>query len=261
MNRRWLLAGIATTLVSVWSATASAEDAKGFGNKGQLILSADRLMPLFSWTSTSVEFTDNANVKHKETNSGTSMSFLWGNDRDVAFKVHTVPRVGFDFTIIDRLTLGGSVAVAFGLGGSTTTTTTAPNGNSVEQKADSPNTTVVGVQPRVGYILPIGDVLALWLRGGFAFYSVSSKTSDTNNQGVEITQKDSGTLFSLDLDPQLMIVPMEHFFINVGPLINFPLAGSLDHTTSGGGTTVTTSNDLTQWHIGISAGLGGWFNL
>lgn len=261
MNRRWLLAGIATTFVSVWSATASAQEAKGFGNKGQLILSADRLMPLFSYTSTTIE-NKNGNVTTKTTENGSSMAFLWGDESNVSFKVHTVPRVGFDFTIIDRLTLGGSVAVAFGLGGSRNTTVTN-GGTTVERSADSPSTTVVGVQPRVGYILPVGDVLAIWLRGGFAFYSVSQKTPVDNNgnNNNDDSDKTSATLFSIDLDPQLTIVPMEHLFITVGPLINFPLTGSVDQTSVRGATTTTVSNDLTQWHFGISAGLGGWFNL
>ncbi|AKU98923.1 hypothetical protein AKJ09_05587 [Labilithrix luteola] len=216
-------------------------------------------MPLFSYTSTSIENKD-GDTTTKVTQNGSSIALLWGDESNVSFKVHTVPRVGVDYTIIDRLTLGGSVAVAFGLGGSTKTTVSG-RGTSVERSGDSPSTTVVGVAPRVGYILPVGDVLALWLRGGFSFYSVSEKTPVNNNNNNNDSDKNSATLFSIDLDPQLTIVPMEHFFFTVGPLINIPLTGNVDRTSVRGATTTTVSNDLTQWHFGISAGLGGWFNL
>ena len=94
---------------------ASADEANGFGEKTQLIVSADRLMPAFSYTSQTLTATQGG-ATLKTTDSGTSAALLFGREPNLGV-VHTIPRVAFDFTIIRHLTLGGSVAVAFGLGG------------------------------------------------------------------------------------------------------------------------------------------------
>jgi hypothetical protein len=68
-------------------------------------------------------------------------------------------------------------------------------------------------------------------------------------------------MFSLDLDPQFMIVPVQHFFFQMGPLITIPLTGNSSQEVVSGATTTTVDRDLTLFHIGLTAGIGGWFNL
>lgn len=238
--------------------TAHAADANGFGSQTQLILSADRLVPVFSYSSVKVTDTE-GNRTTKDTTSGSSTSILWGQDVGVN-NVHTVPRVGLDVSIgSTHLTVGGDLAFAFSLGGSHEVETTQ-NNTTTTVKTDSPSTTVIGLAPRVGYILPLGDVFALWLRGGFGFYSVKQTFEEAGNNGNNrTTNRDS--VFSLDLDPQFAIIPIEHFFFTVGPLVNIPLTGSRSTELVRGAVTTTVDNDLTVWHLGVAAGLGGWFNL
>jgi hypothetical protein len=228
---------------------ASAEEANGFGESKQLILSVDRLVPLLSYSSQTT--TNNQGLK--TTDSGTSIAVLLGREPNLGV-VHTLPRVAFDFTIVRHLTLGGSFAFAIGLSGKHE----EDFPNNVTRSSNAPRTTVVGFAPRVGYVIPLGHVFAFWPRAGFAYYSVSTKTDTFAQNGtVVVTTTDSDSVFSLDLDPQFVWTPIQHFFINFGPIMNVPLSGSRE--TSAG--VNTFKNDLSVLHVGLTAGLGGWFDL
>jgi hypothetical protein len=258
-----MLGACAALAALAWAGRSDAQEAKGFGEKGQLIISADRLFPLFSYTSQSTTETRNDNTTVTTTDKGSSFVLLLGREPGIS-SVHTIPRVSVDFTIIPRLTLGGTIVVGFGLGGSHNTETNPPNGPKVTTSNDAPTQTILGFGPRVGYILPLGEILAFWPRGGISFYSDRTRTVDNGNGNPnqpQITTTDTATLWSLDVDPQLCIVPIPHFFFNAGPLLNIPLTGSVSHEQANGGTTQTTKNDLSVWHIGISVGLGGWLEL
>jgi hypothetical protein len=245
------LAAVVTPSVAL----AAPDDANGFGEKHQLILSVDRLMPLFSYSSQTVTSTT-GNAVVKSTDSGTSMAFLFGREPSIGV-VHTLPRIAFDFTIVRHLTLGGSFAFAVGLGGSHEDDV----GNGVTRKRDAGKTTLIGFAPRVGYVIPLGSVFAFWPRAGFAYYSVSTKTPNLGPGNNLITVTDSDSVLSLDLDPQFVWAPVQHFFINFGPLVNIPITGSRSTETLTGPQSSTTKNDLSVFHFGLSAGLGGFFDL
>ncbi|HVJ93588.1 MAG TPA: outer membrane beta-barrel protein [Labilithrix sp.] len=253
----------AAVLVSTTEA-AAAGNANGFGEKGELIVSADRLVPLFSYTYSSTTRTVGG-VELTDSHSGSGLSLLWGQSlaRSNTFQpsVHTIPRVAFDVTVIPRLTIGAAIAFGFGLGGTNETQTVAPNGTRVTRTADAPTATAIGLAPRVGYILPLTDIFAFWPRLGFGFYSMSMSTETTNNNNVVTTTKLTDTHFSLDVDPQFALVPLEHFFITFGPVVNIPLTGSRTSTTITGSTTQETEFDASTFHVGLTAGLGGWFNI
>jgi len=240
--------------------SASAQEAHGFGEKHQLILSADRLMPFFSFTSASTTQTQ-GNATVTRTDSGASLALLVGNEPTVG-SLHTIPRVAFDVTVIDRLTVGGSFVLAFGLSRTLSTESVSNQGQTVTTERDAPKATLVGVAPRVGYIIPLGSAFAFWPRAGFAFYSRSESADQVNGQGVVVGKDtDSLTAFSLDLDPQFAVVPIEHFFFTFGPIVNIPLTGSISHEEVRGPTTTNTSIDSSIFHLGINAAIGGWFNL
>jgi hypothetical protein len=248
---------VVASLVGLLSArSASAQEANGFGEKTQLIITADRLMPLFSYSSQTVTETRNG-ATLRTSDSGTSAAFLLGSEPSLG-SVHTIPRVALDFTVVHHLTLGGSIVLAFGLGG----THEDDFGNNTTRKGDAPKTTVIGIAPRVGYVIPLASTFAFWPRAGFAFYSVSTKTSNfQGNNNIEIVTTNNDSLLSLDLDPQFVWAPIPHFFFHFGPLVNVPLSGSRSVETATGATSNTTKSDLSVFHFGISAGLGGWFDL
>jgi hypothetical protein len=261
-------AGIALLAVAFsWSSPAAAAGhANNLGDKSQLIITADRLIPVFGYTYSSVTTTQNGQ-ELTDSRTGAGMSLLFGRDFGLAedtvpINVHTLPRLAFDFTIIPHLTLGAAIAFGFGLGGTDKNEFLQGNARTT-RSVDAPRATAIGIAPRVGYVIPLGDVLAFWPRAGFGFYSVSAKRDsvDQNNPNNVTTRSATDTVFSLDLDPQLAIVPLEHFFFHVGPLVNIPLSGSRSVKTTSGATTVSVSTDTSLFHFGITAGLGGWFNL
>jgi len=251
-----MVLGAAAALFASAPRSAAAQEANGLGEKGQLILSVDRLMPLLSYSSQS-ETSTTQGLTVKTSDSGTSAALLFGSEPTLGV-VHTIPRIAFDFTIINHLTVGGSLAVAFGLGGKREVD--AGNGTPI-RKTDTPSRTVFGFAPRVGYIIPLSHTIAFWPRLGFALYTVSSKSDDVNNQNVVTTTTNTDTLFSLDLDPQFTWAPIPHFFFHAGPLLNIPVSGSRSVETATGPGSITTKSDLSVFHIGLSAGLGGWFDL
>jgi hypothetical protein len=248
--------------VAASSSSAEAADTRGFGEKYQLILSADRLVPAFSYTSASSTTLGPNNIELTRSESGAGMSLLLGrNIESFMVNPHTMPRVAFDFTIIPRLTLGAAIAFGFGLGGSTRDESVSPGNVVVARESDAPTATVVGLAPRVGYIIPLTSLIAFWPRAGFAFYSVSLDRDVIEDNAVVGSSSATDTHFSLDLDPQFVFVPVEHFFFHVGPLANIPLSGTRSVETTEGPRTDRTSNDISLFHFGISAGIGGWLSL
>lgn len=257
--RSLALAFGATALLCAGSAgDASAQEANGLGEKGELIITADRLMPLFSYASQSVSSTQ-GNVDTKTTDSGASVAFLLGSSPSIAVNPHTVPRLAIDYTVINRLTLGGSVVVAIGLGGSHSVENTPANGPVTTAKSDADKTNVFGFAPRVGYILPLGHTFGFWPRAGMAFYSLSTKATGNQGNGNNVTTTTTYSVWSLDLDPQFVWVPMQHFFAHFGPLLNIPLTGGRSVESSNSSNTIR--NDFSVFNLGLSAGLGGWFDL
>jgi hypothetical protein len=253
----------AALIVALGSSAAEAADTKGMAEKGNLFISADRLIPLFNYTHGSVTRTTPGGVDLTDSVSGTSLSLLFGYSPELGrtglVNVHTIPRIAFDISIIRHLTLGAGIAFAFGLGGSVEHEAAQGNGK-VTTSTDLPSTTAIGFTPRVGWLLPLSDLFAFWPRAGIGIYSLSSAT-DVNQNANLGTVKSSATIFSLDLDPQFALVPYEHFFIHAGPIMNIPLSGSVSTTTTVGANQTKTTFDASIFSFGLSAGIGGWFNI
>lgn len=266
--------GAAAILAASATDAHAAGHANGFGEKGELIISADRLVPLFGYTHSAVEISGqlNNNDIREQSTSSSGMSFLFGRDFssfDLSAQngiiqpvnMHSLPRVAFDVTIINNLTLGAGIAFAFGFGGSfKTERVTGPN-TTVTTKTDAPSSTAIGLSPRVGYILPLGEHFAFWPRAGLSFYSVGYKLETVVGNNTTIEAKVSDTMFALDLDPQLAIIPTEHFFITLGPMLNIPFAGNRTTGFTTGARTDERDDDISVLHFGIHAGIGGWLNL
>lgn len=266
ITRMLAVVGAAMGVLST-AAIASAQTAegRGFGQKGEFIFSADRLVPILAFTQN--KFTNNdANPNVSTTQTGSAISLLWGNNAILGGgpgglnggggnpTFYTTPRVGFDYVLIPNLTLGGDLFVFFTLGGSSTTksgntsvTTNLPSGNAF------------GIAPRVGYIFGMSDLLSIWLRGGLSFYHAGTSQNDNNCNNQSVTS--SANLFGLDLNPQLVISPVPHFAFTAGPALDFGVAGGASQSRPGGNcnTTITTSEGYSSYNIGITGGLLGWF--
>ena len=264
MKRR-LMAVLATTgaacgLLTTSPAHAQRLDRPEFGEKGNIILSADRLVPLFAFSHESADEPTGAGVsKQVNTASQTSLSFFYGYTTDPADLFYTVPRVGLDYTIVPNVTLGGDLVLFFTLGGSTGTETDFTNGNSTTTTTNAPSTTLFGIAPRVGYILGLNNTFSFWLRGGLSFYTLSQKQTNNGNGNNDITRTNSLHQFSIDLDPQLVITAIPHVGFTAGLTVDIPFAGGHSAETDTGGTSNTFSASSSVFYLGVTLGMLTYF--
>lgn len=256
---RALLAGTAFLTAAGASSPAAGQDLHGLGSKTQLVLTVDRLFPFFSYTRLSTTSVNPARTQNIADN-GASFGFLFGAEPSGG-SVHTIPRLAFDVVIVKGFTVGGSFAVALGLS-HTINEENIQNQTNVTTNVTrkEPRTSIIGFAPRFGYIAPITRAFGFWPRIGFAVYSRSTKEDIVNPANAVIgAQTQTDTYLSLDLDPQFILTPVEHFFFHFGPIFNIPLTGSRTDETATGPNTASTSSDLAVFHFGISIGLGVWF--
>jgi hypothetical protein len=238
---------------------ARAADDAAFGDKGQIILSADRVMGLFDYTST--KFTDQAG--NTDSVNYTSFALLQnpsgviygsggGNVPIVA--PYNVPRLSIEGTPMPHLTVGGSLVVFFTPGASET----AKSGG-VSVSTDLTNVTLFGIAPRFGYILGLNRWLSIWPRGGFSFYSTHLSTPHI---GPGMNGSDSSTYNELmiNLEPMVVLTPAPHMGITAGPVVDIPLVGAVKNSSTEGGVTVSQPGfDMTLFHFGVEIGLVTWF--
>jgi hypothetical protein len=256
--------------------TASAASAQELGEKGQFIISADRLVPLFSYTQDKI--TDNGvNPTVTTYLDSTQISLLWGStsvsgDGSVLGRnalgtggsvsnVYTVPRLGFDYVLLPHLTLGGNAVFFATLGsggnqcaGGMCNNPTVGNGSS----------NVFGIVPRIGYIIGLSNVFSLWLRGGVHYYHEHTSVPDVLNapgcNGRVDSDDGNLELFGLTLDPQFMITPVNHFGFMLGPTVDWGFAGSASTDVPNGcNARTTTSFGFAALNVGLNGGLMGWF--
>ena len=261
---RRLTAVAASVGVVLFASVASAQAKGAFGEQGEFIFSADRLVPIFAYTNNKVT-NDKVNPNQSNSVSGSSFSLLYGGNfagvpaANVGIgnpTFYNFPRVGFDYTVIRDLTVGGDVFIFFTLGGSTQRCA-----GSTCQSNDSATGNAWGIAPRVGYILGMTDLLSFWLRGGISYYHGTMNTNATRCGRTDTDSTNAG-VFGIDIDPQLVISPVNHFGFEVGPAIDWGFAGnySTDQPDVGGcGTTTSTSLGYTSLNVGVTGGLFGWF--
>jgi hypothetical protein len=239
---RKIIALAATTSMFAFASPSFAQSAKGFGDTGQPILSVDRLMPLFSYENVK---TSNGTPARSQTITGLSLVTHGSNQT-----FYNVPRFAFDYVVVSHLTIGGSAYVSFQMGNSTTNT----NPQGVQTTTDNPKVTLWGLAPRVGYVIPLGDVVAFWPRGGFSYNALSTSSITVNNQ---VQPGTSASQLAIDLEPTFVFVPIEHVGITLAGAVDIPLTGSQD--TPIGNTNATVHADLAEFHVGVHAGLLVYF--
>jgi hypothetical protein len=238
---------------------AHAQQRPDFGQQGQFIISADRLVPLFGFSHASEDnATNGMETKNTATATQSSLSFFYGSTLNTNDLFYTVPRLGFDYTIIPHFTLGGDVVLFFTLGNSTGGEVDFMNGTKNTTSTDQPKNTLFGIAPRAGYIFGLNNLFSLWLRGGLSFYTLSSKTSGNSTNG-DVTTTNSVHQFSLDLDPQLVITPIPHLGFTAGLTGDIPFAGGHSTETDSGGNSTTFSAGSSIFYFGLTLGMLGYF--
>ncbi len=227
-------------------AGASVGMLTGFGRSGTFVIGAERLMG-FSQTTTKIKVDDPA-VAREVDSSQTSFYFLGSNPgaSDLGGtppsqgSPFVAPRIGFDYFVVDNVSVGGSVTYI-----SDSSSGDQTQGNQQTDLADI-KSNVFSVSPRAGYALMFSETFGLWPRGGITYVSHKLEVNDT-----EI----SGTLLALSLEGNLVITPVPHAGFLIGPTLDFPFLGS-GEAKAGQNTTDLDTFKVTTF--GLQAGLFIW---
>jgi len=244
MIRRISSVAVALT-VSLGAASAAAQAAPGgFGSSGQFTIGAERLFGFIS-ASQNTE-TELAGVTAEETNSVTQFSLL-GFHGAFPLSPYSHPRVGFDYFVIDRLSVGGSLIFM------TRSTEVEAEAGGQSQSNDGPSTTAFLFAPRAGYAFMFNDTIGIWPRLGFTYYSISNEL-ETPAGNFE----DSENGLALAIEGLFVIAPMPNFGFTVGPTLDLGLTGSVEDQGPPPGSPAVES-DRTVTEFGINAGIAVWF--
>jgi hypothetical protein len=278
--KRTLSAVAASLAVFTLAPAAFAQAAaKGdFGEQGQFIIGADRLLPLFGYNHWSYDLpTAGAVTKNNASGSSWNLSFLYGGtpwssslaglggnggalggvfgNTNLPF---TVPRIGLDYVIVPNVTIGGDLVVYFTVGGNSSTEVDLQGGQTMTTSNDNPGVTLFGIAPRGGYILGLNDMFSLWLRGGFSYYTWTAKQTVTNN-GNSTTYTASQNQPAIDLEPQVVFHIIPHVGFTAGLTLDIPFAGGYSDSTASNGQTNTTSNSASLLYFGVNLGMLAYF--
>lgn len=185
--------------------------AQELGAKGEGVLSAERLMG-FSGHHVSGEQGGNP-----YDDDWTSIGIGWHASPD--FSPFDMPRLAFDYMVVNHLSIGG----AFGY---------------LSLDGDANDVSSFIIAPRVGYAYAFGRVVGIWPRGGFSYHATSIGSVD-----------DRG--FALTLECPFTFSPAGHFALHVGPTFDIDIFGDRDPSPPNG--------DRKYRTIGLNAGLLGWF--
>ncbi len=229
-----ILVGSLLLAFALVGTSAFAEDR--FASKGQMIIGAERLFGLY-WTS---RYWENEDSKAEATSSGLSFQLLWNANRRID---NQIPRLAFDYAVINNLTIGGSLGLAYSSG-----ETENDPGNDV----DEPSLLHLLLAPRVGYAIMFNDSFGIWPRAGFSLMYWSEEQEANNGNDVKTSEWTLG----MTIEGMLVYSPATHFAFTFGPTIDLGITGNQEQDIQGGNDPEwTVRNHI----VGISAGLVGYF--
>lgn len=212
--------------------TASVARAQTLGKEGDLSVAAERLSGL---TAGSLGIDLEGPIGEVETDY-VSVRLLASDGAGAGpfgalFPVFTTPRIGIDYFLADRFSLGGSLGLM--------------STSWEEEDGDELSATTFLLAVRAGYWLELNDTLGFWPRGGLTFVSASQTNEDADDEV-------STTLPALSLEAPLMIA-LGPAFLQVAATLDASVGGS-GETTNDGDT--TAEFDVTVLELGLQAGLG-----
>ncbi|MBK7586582.1 MAG: hypothetical protein IPI67_41140 [Myxococcales bacterium] len=212
--------GILTFSAVMFGGSAAFAQAQTFGKSGTFAFGAERL---FAFYKQKVSF--EAPNGNEDDYSSSGLGFGWGAES----YPFNVPRLGFDYFVIDQLSIGGALAYA---------------SYDVDDNGPGGSGDAFLFAPRVGYFIGFTDVFGFWPRGGFTYHSLDPDGGNNNRWGLALT-----------LEANFTIAPTEHFAFMVGPTFDIDFMGK----TECGGPNNSDDCKLRYRSFGIQVGLLGWF--
>ncbi|HEY8078792.1 MAG TPA: hypothetical protein VIF62_31890, partial [Labilithrix sp.] len=160
-----------------------------FGKKGTIVISADRIAPIASY----------GKETRAETPAGQRRTLTVGPGEAYEPSQETHASLGLDFFLTDHVTFGGTIGIGivpYEHRVAPDTTTTAHGGT-------------LGVSPRAGYVVRVGDVAAMWLRAGASWVGALASYGP---YGVA-----RATEVDLSLESLLVLFPQSGIGVTIGP--------------------------------------------
>jgi hypothetical protein len=232
-----------------------------FGRAGSFALSAERLTGVFH-SDISIESTgteDGDPVTLDVDRSVTGVSFLGGGGLDSG--PAGLPRLGLDYFLMQSLSLGLNLTYATRSATDENRGTTVVGGMPVSfvQEVEAQES-LFTVTPRVGYAHMFSNLLGVWGRGGLNYtrYTIDSRTQNlAPGTGISNDSETVVSAFGLALEADLVITPVDHVAIGIGPVFELSPFGSYDYeeTTD----VARLDGDASILAYGLTAGLVAWF--
>jgi opacity protein-like surface antigen len=228
------LAGLALMLTV---SSASAADDR-FGSGHQLAISVDRLFGFYGYSSSAAwtpapQPNQPPPTEWQDSQSGTLINFLWGNGNTgvaigdsagtLGVNPFIMPRLAFDYMLIDHLSVGGSFG--YTSTGGTNKAETRPVGTPATEPEKLPDTSAWAFAPRVGFAYMFNDFIGIWPRLGVTYSHLQAEWTQTNNNQLQDRYTWKGWLFDLDIEAQVVLSPVQHFAFTIGPIVDMGLAG------------------------------------
>jgi hypothetical protein len=214
-----------------------------FGDKGQLVLTAENLFAL------STERIAEAFPTGDRITVTNRFGILY-SDRNDSIGPHG-PQLGAAYFFAPSMSIGGTIGYE-SRGGSVTP---PPNPPMVPVAQSKNDVSTFIFMPRFGYALMLTQALGFYFRGGIGLYRVGESNA------VDSRLKDSVTFWLIGLDALFVVTPVQHFGFFVGPQADISFAGSHSATDVRAGVVVEGSQNVSYRDIGIGAGLLGYFDL
>jgi len=199
---------LAATLFGL-AGTANAQGyGAAFGSKGQVTFGAERLFG-FHWVDNHWEDWDGT----RRSASGTSVGFGWYWAQRMQFNQ---PRLGVDFFVIDDLSIGGALGFF-----------------SMHGRNGTGNEDGFIISPRVGFNVPLSQVVKFWPKVGLTFISVNDDKA-----------------FGISGEANFAFFPRQNWAFLVTPTLDLAPFGSRDYDNRPNG-------DFSAYSIGGSFGILG----
>jgi hypothetical protein len=236
---RGVIAAIAATGILFTTGTASAQQVGSTfaTTQSRFVLSAERLFGL----SFAQETHENQNPPEPSTEIETTSTNIGLGTNVLVHSPYVQPQFGFDVFVIDHLSVGAALSYWQATGESQET------GQPSENLADI---ALFRITPRVGYGMMFTDIIGLWARGGLTYYNLSSE-SDTGTES-------SSNGLAITLEGLLMIAPIDHVGIHLGPTFDIGITGEDETNPAAPGVATVTEDDKNS-QFGAMAGLSVWF--
>jgi hypothetical protein len=166
--------------------------------------------------------------------------------------VGDVNQQAFTPLVMPRLSLDARWANGFSLGAvlSYAARSAEQNSDGLDDPLPSSESALLG--PRIGWLKPLSNNVAVWLRGGptWAYRASSDPTSEPGERRT-FTERQ----WAISLEPQLVVMPWPHLGLSLGAALDLGVDGENELAYRGGPFPETSRVRETVSTYGITAGL------